>query len=134
MVDFNNESTITRNVRDILEIQIIERQTYVIDAIEVYNKNKYDNRIVPLSYVRSRLYSYYMILKPSLINEYADVKEETILDKINKLVKSDKYDDIIECFELLNNYIYKKNLIKWDSMKTYNKQSIEEENKFHGLD
>lgn len=132
MVDFNNDTTITRNARDILEILIIEKRTYFIDALEEYHKLKYNGRVASLDYVRSRLYSFYLELKPSLENEFNN-KPDTILTKVDELITSKDYDNIIKCFELLSNYIYSKNLIKWDSMKTYNRQSIEEENKFHGM-
>ena len=136
MVDFNNEATITRSARNILEQLIIEKRQYYLDALEAYNKARLENRASThlKAVVQARIKTMYLELLPSLQRED---KKKTSLIKLKDLkqkVMSKNINENTDAFNDMSRFLYEKKLIMWDSMKTYDRTSIEEENEFHGLD
>lgn len=129
MVDFNNDSTITRSAKDILAVLIIEKRTYVIDAIEQYIKDKSRGIHPSISIVKARLHSFYIEILPSIAKSYNDDEHK----KLYALITSTNIEDLIKGFNELSNYLYVKKLIMWDSMRQYDPSSAEQENEFHGL-
>jgi len=129
MVDFNNDSTITRTPKDILEILIIEKRTYFIDAYEKYIKDKSNGVKAPISVLKARLTSLYLEIYPSLSKNM----DETELIGLRKFIDSDNSKDLLDAFNQISEFLYAKKLLMWDSMKQYDPTSAEEENKFHGM-
>lgn len=130
MVNFNNESTITRAPKNILEILIIEKRSYFLDALEQYYKDKFNNRNPTNSVIRARLITLFLDIKTSITRSRDKEEVEVLKDK----VMSKNTDDLLEAFDIISDYLDSKKLLQWDSMKTYDPGSVEEENKFHGLD
>ena len=129
MVDFNNESTITRTPKDILEILIIEKRTYFIDAFEKYNKDRSNNIKASIAVIKSRLFSLFLEIRPSL-KKHLDKKE---FEELEGLLESKESKGLLDAFDIMSEFLYSKKLIMWDSMKQYDPSSAEEENKFHGM-
>lgn len=129
MVDFNNDSTITRTPKDILEILIIEKRTYFIDAYEKYIKDKTNGVQTPISILKARLNSLFLEIYPSLQKNMDKENFELLKNNVN----SKDADALLQAFNDMSEFLYNKKLLMWDSMKQYDPTSAEEENKFHGM-
>lgn len=130
MVNFNNETTITRAPKNILEILIIEKRKYFLDALEQYYKDKFNNIQVSNSIIRARLITLFLDIKTS----FSRSRKPEEAQELQELVYSKSTDDLLEAFDKINLFLDNKKLLQWDSMRTYDPGSVEEENDFHGLD
>lgn len=133
MVDYNNETTISKSPVQILQVTILEYRKYFLEAWEHYQKllNQHkagvnDSKAV----VKSRIQTLYLELKPSIKN----AKHSNFMQELHPKVHSDKPEDWLIAFDMINHFLYEKKLTQWDTMRRYDPSSVEDENSFHGVD
>ena len=126
MVDFNSDNTITTAPNHILKILILQRRNDVIEALEVYHKNKFQGGN-PYTYeVKSRIKSLYYEIRAVL--ERTLKKEE--LEKLRKLIDSNEEKELLNAFEQIDDLLDRKKLTRIDSIVEYDYKDIEGENTF----
>lgn len=128
MVDYNNETTVTRPAADVARIQILERRANVIEAFEFYQKKDANGIHMDLGVIQSRLYGLFLELQAALKR-----RETTGYGKVLNQVKGRKYDDLLEAFLFINEYLDKINLTKIDTNRTYDSTLVAEEDREKGL-
>ena len=130
MVDFNNEKTISTPLSDVLKMLILEcrynlllkiREYYV--RFEKYHKSDYAE-------VKASVVELYYYLRSMYSSDYDEKKQKVLSDQVST---SKSFTDIMRVFELLETYMYVKNITKIDNRKQYDTTNIEIENKEKGL-
>ena len=128
MVDFNNEATMTTPAGDVVKLCIIEKWYNLIEALEAYDKSTSSGVASDFYIVKSRLMSLFRVLSPTLLRGGKKAEyEEVIL-----LSKSNKYDDIIRAFMVLNKFLDDIRLTRIDNKPIYDRTRVEDENTIHG--
>lgn len=131
MVDFNNETIVNAPARKIITIIYLQRSEWLQDAWEEYYSNEginVENSSVG-SKIKARLISLFKRLKPSLKKSLPDDKYKAI----EYLVQSDSISKWEEASDILEQFLYEKNITRIDTTKPYDPTDIEEENLLYGL-
>lgn len=110
MVDFNNETTVTRPAADIVRVLILERRNNVIEAFEFYANKDKQGISMGIAAIQSRLFSLFLELQASLKRKRKDRYED-----IKAQVQSRKYDDLLEAFFVINEYLDELKLTQIDT-------------------
>lgn len=129
MVDFNDGTTAGLPRQDILHLIMLERHYNVIEAFEAYDKLDFRGAQGDLAVVKSRLLSLFRTLQSALKNSL----EEKKFVFLSKLRDYNNYKDIQVCFEIINDWLYEKNLTKLDTRILIKSGNIEKKNKLMGL-
>jgi hypothetical protein len=126
MVDFNNESTITRPAEDVLKILILERRVYWFDALEFYRKKEDEGIKVSVGLLSSRLLAFYLYVRSTYKRKHPQEYKE-----LDRLVKSKKNEDLLKAGEIIDDFLDEMQLTKWDT-KVRLGGNIVERNKAQG--
>lgn len=129
MVDFNNEATIGTPRSDIISVLILQRRNDVIDAIESYKKAEYQGAEGPAWVVRSRMLTLFLEVRSALKNS----KKPEDFKKLEANVLSADMDRLGEALYAIDEWLYQKNITKFDTRKDVDIDDIEAVNKSHGL-
>lgn len=130
-MDFNSEATIGKAPEEVLKLMILERRSYVIDAIEGYYKFKHQGVNPQINIVISRIKGLYYEIAGALQRsiskkEFSELKEKLFKDKLN-------IQDAEEIFNTIQEWLDTKHVTRFDTRTQYNKTSTETENKHKGL-
>lgn len=128
MVDFNNESTVGTPPGDLVKILILQARENTHEALEDYHKKIYNGTDASESVLRARLYTWWLKIKAMLKR-----RDSKLYDRIELLIKDDKYDSIINAIEEIEILLDELRLTKIDTRQSYDKTSWESENKQYGL-
>lgn len=138
MVDFNNETTVGTPAVDVVRILILQRRADVIEALEVYNKQDDSGVDPPLPLVKSRIYSFFLELQGALKRKLCK-KDKKGKNKSNdydwliKQLKSNKFDELVDVFLYLNEYLDSIKLTRIDTKEQYDRSSFETDNRKNGI-
>lgn len=124
MVDFNNDATVGTPRSDILAVLLLQRRNDAINAFEHYNKIVGQGAEAPIAHLRSSVLAFFMEFRAALQNSLSKAEYETLF----KLCNSSKPDDLSQAFMLVDDQLYKKNIIKIDSRKSVDVNDIEASN------
>jgi hypothetical protein len=134
-MDFNNESTISLDKQDINVITLIESHYYIIQALEEYFKQSYNN-MEPVSRMAlmSRIDTLYYLLRPALKIFWKQKKgEEDKLLEIKEQITSNNLDPKLTAFENMQDLLFDKGVLRFGKVKTINTAIAEEEDASKGL-
>lgn len=128
MVDFNNETTVTRNAADLERTLILEKRENFLIALEQYRKTMREGANTPTGKIGSRLealyYQMYSMIKRRFKTEDFNFLQETLHSK--------KEDDILKLFRILSDCLDELELTKLDTKKKVDFTNIEAANKSKG--
>jgi hypothetical protein len=127
MVDFNNETTVTRPSADIVRVLILQRRNDLIEAFEFYEKKKSTGIAVDIGLLQSRLFSLFLELQASLKR-----REKEDYDRLCRQVRSRKYEELLDAFLFINEFLDKMKLTQIDTHVALGGNIIER-NKAHGV-
>lgn len=125
MVDFNNETTVTKTADEIEKLCILERRYNLIEAFEDYLKKNYSGFDTETNIIRARLVSLY--LNSSEIIK-RNTEEKKLKELKTKIFKSTEADDLLEAISTINEILDKIKLTKVDYIKEYDETDIEQSN------
>ena len=133
MVDFNNETTITRPATDILKMTILQRRYETINALGWYAEKEESGHAQSLgtSKVRSSLLQLFYDCR-SMLKNRMKADSFAAMEK-NILENNVDSQTILELFELIDTELYSVGLTKFDTGRVYDSTSVEAENKEKGL-
>lgn len=132
MVDFNNETTIGTPAVDVVRILILQRHSDLIEAYEVYLKQKYAKINISTAVVKARLFSLFLQLQPTIKRRYGeDIEAYNIIQKL--FTNPEGQEKIEEALYYINELLDDLRLTRIDTKKQYNSTSVEAENKAKGL-
>ena len=134
MVDFNNETTITRPASDILKVTMLQRRYDAINAIAWFDGRKKAN----LELGEGGLSKVYEPLSALFTDSKQMMKARMKKEEYDYLCLTLKKPDLTflemkEIFDLIDYQLYDVGLTKYDTGKRYDSTDIEEENKAKGL-
>lgn len=129
MVDFNNETTITRPASDIVRVLILQRRSDLFDAFETIIKAQNQGVKRDLSLVKARLFTLYLELEAWLKRA---LKEKEFIE-FHHLISSNNHDDILKAISIINIMLDKIRLIRIDTRQQYDSTRVEIENRMKKL-
>lgn len=132
MVDFDNETTVTRPASDIIRVVILERRYNLMEALERYYMNaalggvdtSHDEAVV-----RARLLSLIDELRPMLDRRLRPEEKE----ELERALDRTDMDSTLKAFHLVNKMLDIVKLIMIDTRKVYDSTNVEAENREKGL-
>lgn len=127
MVDFNNETTVTRPPAEIVKVLILEHRENLIEAFEFYHKKDGSGVQMDTTAIHSRLFSLFLEIEAAVKR-----RDPELHKRIVKLISSRKYPDLEEAFFLLNELFDKMKLTLIDGSVPLGGNIIER-NKAHGV-
>ena len=132
MVDFNNESTISKPPKEVVALILIEKIYNFLEADEDYSKKRLIGGAVSIANSRSRLRTLFLmshdLLRRSLDKEVYSAVKLVCMDLKQKI----EPDDLLESFGHIMAVMDKVGLTKLDTKPIYNRNSIEQSNKAQG--
>lgn len=123
MVNFDNETTITRPAIDIIRVLVLEKREDCISAGKGYHKVALEGASCSDSEFRSRLWALYSELRSSLKRHYPkdyEVMKENIL--------RGEEEDLFNTFDKINEFLDMIKLTRLDTQKVYDSTRVEIEN------
>jgi formate dehydrogenase maturation protein FdhE len=132
MVDFDNESTVTKSVGDLYKIIILQRKYDVDEQIEKYIQMKAQNPEQPMLILKSRVYTLWLQLAPMIFKRMKDKEKAELKKKFDNLEDLNE-KQILELVYYLNDFIYNIGITHIDTKKKYDTTSAEAENLAYGL-
>jgi len=130
MVDFNNETTITTNPKDVYNILLIQHNEYVLDSLEAYEKHKYQGITVSSHVIRARIKNLYRHIR----QDYKRNVDAELYHKAQELYNSDKLEDLFLLYEeYVSDYLAKIGLTSKTIKKDYDSLNATEEDDAKGL-
>jgi len=136
MVDFMDGQTVAKPLTDLLKIMILERYDNFIESYESYYRMKFLNKTPRTNDIRSRLLSLFSYIKPAMLSEEDNKHHDTTVKSVEALeiaIKDKDVDEIEEAFEIINAWLYKKKITKFDNITRIDYTNIEAENKQKGI-
>lgn len=132
MVDFNNDVTVGMPAVDIERVSVLQRRYEFIDSYQYYKKQRL-NQVVnkqSLSNVRTSLMVFFMQMQGMIKRRF---KEEDYKKLYDSCFESQKEEDIMKAFFIMNEDLDRMNLTKIDTKRAVDTSIAEEENKAAGL-
>ena len=131
MVDFNNETTVAQAPKQVLTIMILEMYNNVLLAIETYNNLGANRQQSDFTVLKSRLNTLYLFQRLALIQYFE--KNEAAKKTLQELNKISTYDEFLEAFTLINDWLTEKKLIRVDDFVQYDFTDPFLDNKMKGF-
>jgi hypothetical protein len=129
MVDFNSETTVGLARKDILTMIVMERLYNTIGGLEEYHKFEYSGGSGNIALPKQRLLTLFNTLQPALEKS---LKKELYFELV--LFKNSEDINVIErSFQIINQWLYDKNLTKLDDRPTWNRFDLEADNQANFL-
>jgi len=130
MVDFNNETTITRPAVDIERVLVLQRRHDCIEAYEGYQKTILSGADTGDYTFRSRVLSLFIELKASLKRHYPEGDKDKIsFVELETWIRKGEEDELFNAFDLINDFLDVIKLTRLDTHKVYDSTRVEVENR-----
>jgi hypothetical protein len=118
----------------ILKIKILESRAYVIECVTSYTKvyaSKADYGVV---YVRCAINDLFLQVRSMIKKDYMDKEDkENLYTILLKKKDSNKFSDLIEAFELIDDYLLQKKITRIDYVENFDRTLVTEEDERNGL-
>ena len=124
MVDFNDSMTVAVPAYDIVKILILQSRDNFIQALEAYRRTKYKGIQASSHEIRSRAQSLYEEVRSAMRNSMTPEEFKRLTEQIN----SSEVDDIEEAWHTIDEWLYEKKLIQFDTKIKYDSTRVEQEN------
>lgn len=129
MVDWENNATVAVPAYDLLRILILQRRDNFLEALEAFNRAKYQGVQARSYEVKARLISYYEELHSALT---ADMEDDKVKE-FEKKIYSDEVDELVQAYREINKFLYDKKLTQFDTKIRYDSTRAEKENSTRGM-
>jgi hypothetical protein len=139
VVDFNNETTVTTPPGEIVKVVVLERREQVIEALESYYS--LEGSDVDMQHkttvLRARMLALWFQMQAMVRRRRKDAKggnEDPTYDEIQeRMLVAKEFEQILDCFEWMNEFIDDMGLTYIDSRARYDRRNIEDANQKKGL-
>jgi len=128
MVDFNNEAILSADKFHVNNMLSIQRHAFVIDALEKYERVKFQNANSPNHIVKSAIYSLYRQVRSNLRKVNLEQAE-----KIELLLNSKSYESYIEAYYLIDDWLFDSGATQFVRIKDYDPTDPLAEDEAFGL-
>ena len=128
MVDFNNETTMTRPRKDVLNFMILQGVQDIMAAYDIYMEKKIKGYESGLPELKAKILTLTnLLLKSSLEKEMKKQKVKgryTSIEEFRKAIIESDDNEIIEIINYLEGFLYQKDVTKWDTKEVYDRTDI----------
>ena len=114
-----------------LNYMILERRKYFMDSLEEYNLKKFLGASWPTNNIRAYLYSLFDEIYSGMEEDYKSKKSE--FEELKRLTDSKEVPDLIKAKRIIDAWLYKKGLLKFDYIDGYDNTNMELSNKKKGF-
>lgn len=128
MVDFNNETTITKSSEEIMRFVVVEEHVNVNEMLKFYREKKSEGINHSTSKLQGRIFGLFNLLQPMIKRRFS--KEQ--YEELQKMIASQKYDDLYKAYTIINELLDSIGLTRMDT-KTPLGGNIIERNRAHGV-
>jgi hypothetical protein len=129
--DFENYAT---SPAGLLKIKILESRAYVIDCISNHTKAQASKANLGVIYIKTAINDLFLQIRSMLKSDYEKTKEEdNVYLMITKKKESNNVRELIEVFELMDDYLLKKKITRIDYIDNYDRTLVTEEDERSGL-
>jgi len=128
MVDFNNEAILSADKFHVNNMLSIQRHAFVIDALEKYERVKFQNANSPSHIVKSAIYSLYRQIRSNLRKVNVEQAE-----KIELLLNSKSFESFLEAFYLIDDWLFDSGATQFVRIKDYDPTDPLAEDEAFGL-
>lgn len=131
MVNFNDETTMTRPRKDIVNIMILQELQDILEAITFLEMKDDKDRSQGLPELKSKLLSLITLIRTPLETKLQKDKKGTIKE-LRQAIYSLTYNDKEELYNIIDyieEFLYNKDVTKWDTKEVYDRTDILDMNK-----
>ena len=121
MSDLEIDKTMGIARKDILTQILLTRHYNTIEAFEKYNRIEYLGGQGDISILKQKLDSLFMTMSSALKKSLKPEDFKLLSD----LMTSEKYQDLLKAFDILNDWLYEKKITMIDDRKVINRLDIE---------
>lgn len=130
MVDFNNETTITTDRSKIVTVIILQRHSFVIDALESYNKFRFSQGNVANPHkatVMSAILSLWLQLRANVYESGINHEDKPLGVVIDALLQKPEFKDFYRGWLLIDEFVCGANLTRFYYSKSYSPRNTFDE-------
>jgi hypothetical protein len=129
MVNFNNETTITRPRQDIVNTEILERRQEVLNELREYKKRdikKGTSTTYASPIFLGCLYTLVQDIEPMLEKDWDKIKNNPFKDieDIYAIIETSGEDKVIKVWRFINKFLYVKGITKTDTREILDRSDI----------
>lgn len=128
-MNYETDGAISTPPGDILKIAILQRRHYCIEAFVIYKKAEAEGRPPQHHVLLSSIVGLFLELDGSL---KTSLKDEDYKNLRRKAYGVTDYESGLAVFDILNHFMYGKNLTKFDTRASIDSTDIEANNAYHG--
>lgn len=118
---------------DVLKFSILERRQYVIESMISYERLAGQGRVPLTHIVMAGISALFRELRPALKKDFDKIASSKTFEELEVLVNSKNYEELSEAFSLIDEWLYAKDVTKFDTNTRYDKTSTSEEDRRKGL-
>lgn len=126
MVNFNDDTTMTRPRKDIVNIMILQELQNLLEAITYFEMRKGKDRENGLPELKSTLLSIITLIRTPLEAKLEKDKKGTIKE-LRQTIYDIDYDHTEELYEIIDyveKFLYTKDVTKWDTKEQQDRTDI----------
>lgn len=126
MVDFNDETTMTRPRKDIVNIMILQQLQDLLEALSYLELKDEKDRVTGLPELKSKLLTLITLIRTPLERQLEKDKKpniETLRQEIYGLGYEDK-EAIYNIVDYIEKFLYDKDVTKWDTKEQQDRKDV----------
>ena len=140
MVNFDNDTTANKPLKELINYIILQRHNEVVDAIEYYELKQFKDRETGLPELKSKAIAFYFSIMEMLDKDIANErttkgkdKQYTSTQEVLDDIRSDEEDRIYKAIIYMKFFIYAKGITKGDTRGKIDFSDPEEDNEDAGV-
>ena len=115
MVDFNSGEVMGTSQDYLIQLLVVEAYYNTLSSVEAYiNDDSKGITSIHIHSIKSRLFSLFLIIKGSLKDKIKNLDVEAFQIE---LFKAEEFKELFDKFNILNDFLYKHGLLKFDSQR-----------------
>jgi hypothetical protein len=126
MVNFNDQTTMTRPRKDIVNIMILQQLQDILESIEYLEMKDEKDRDTGLPELKSRILALLTLIRTPLERQLEKEKKGTIKDLRKRIyeITYDEKEELYNIIDYIEKFLYDKDVTKWDTKEQYDRTDI----------
>jgi len=126
MVNFNDQTTMTRPRKDIVNIMILQQLQDILESIEYLEMKDEKDRDTGLPELKSRILALLTLIRTPLERQLEKEKKGTIKDLRKRIyeITYDEKEELYTIIDYIEKFLYDKDVTKWDTKEQYDRTDI----------
>jgi hypothetical protein len=126
MVNFNDQTTMTRPRKDIVNIMILQQLQDILESIEYLEMKDEKDRDTGLPELKSRILALLTLIRTPLERQLEKEKKGTIKELRKRIyeITYDEKEELYNIIDYIEKFLYDKDVTKWDTKEQYDRTDI----------